>query len=259
MPPETARPAIWDSRPGLDDFRVAAESRSQVTHSATDFNYASLPADVANEARAAAARIKTRLRAAVVDVGADLNRVKERLPYGEFGSWLKAEFGLTERTAQNYMSAAVLAGKYETVSVLPPKTLYLLAAPSTPESAQQEVVGRLQRGESLDHREVKSVIDDAKHEQEQERRRAEDKAKLAKLSPRARKSRAERQAERQRQEEEYRERQAMSEAAAKKAAALIVDAVGERAAELSALLEELPGMYLSRALWATLGLDGRGW
>src|SRR5437762_1302949 len=28
MPPETARPTIWDSRPGLNDLRVAAESEA---------------------------------------------------------------------------------------------------------------------------------------------------------------------------------------------------------------------------------------
>ena len=30
MSPETARPAIWDSRPGLDDLRVAAESEASL-------------------------------------------------------------------------------------------------------------------------------------------------------------------------------------------------------------------------------------
>src|SRR6266513_2617552 len=30
MSPETARPAIWDSRPGLEDLRVAAESEASL-------------------------------------------------------------------------------------------------------------------------------------------------------------------------------------------------------------------------------------
>jgi hypothetical protein len=85
------------------------------------FDYAALPPDVVTEAQGAAERIRTRIRAAIVDVGADLIGVKDRLPHGAFSVWLKAEFGMTERTAQNYMSAAALAGKYETVSVLPPK------------------------------------------------------------------------------------------------------------------------------------------
>ena len=95
--------------PDLDDFRVAAESRSRVAQITTDFNYAGLSAEIAVEARAAAARIKARMHAAVINVGADLTLIKDRLPHGEFGKWLKAEFNLTERTTQNYMNAAALA------------------------------------------------------------------------------------------------------------------------------------------------------
>jgi hypothetical protein len=44
---------------------------------------------------------------------------------------------MTERTARNYMAAAELVSKSETVSVLQPKTLYLLASPSTPEPIER--------------------------------------------------------------------------------------------------------------------------
>ena len=53
MRPETARPATWDSGPGLDDLRLAVQSGPQVTQITTEFNYAALPDDVAAEAQAA--------------------------------------------------------------------------------------------------------------------------------------------------------------------------------------------------------------
>jgi hypothetical protein len=50
--------------------------------------------------------------------------------YGQFGAWLHAVFGMTDRTAQNGMRAAVAFGaKTEIVSDVPPTALDTLAAP----------------------------------------------------------------------------------------------------------------------------------
>src|SRR5436309_212642 len=80
------------------------------------FDYGLLPSEVRAEAKSAADQIKTLMHRAIVDVGTALARIKERLPHGQFGKWLSAEFGLTERTAQNYMAAAALVSECETVS-----------------------------------------------------------------------------------------------------------------------------------------------
>ena len=137
------------------------------------FDYSSLDPETRSEAQLVADEIKTRMRGAVVEVGAALARIKARLVHGQFGDWLVAEFGMTERTAQNYMSAAALAAKYETVSVLPAGSLYLLAAPSTPEPARHAVIERLGQGEAPTAKAIKALIADAKYQQrEQERRRA---------------------------------------------------------------------------------------
>ena len=56
---------------------------------------------------ASADRIRERVKKTVediIDVGNDLLAVKEALPHGQFGPWLKAEFGWSERSAQNFMS-----------------------------------------------------------------------------------------------------------------------------------------------------------
>src|SRR3954471_3768687 len=79
----------------------------------------------------------------VIHIGRELRKVRDALGHGRFGDWLEAEFGWTPRTAQNYMRAAdVFGGKCETVSHLPPATLYLLSAKSTPESIVKSVVAK---------------------------------------------------------------------------------------------------------------------
>src|SRR5687768_17576878 len=71
------------------------------------------------------------VRENVFRVGTELNEVKKRLGYGQFGEWLRAEFDMSERTAERMMSVAKRLGdKSDTVSVFSDSVLYLLAAPS---------------------------------------------------------------------------------------------------------------------------------
>jgi hypothetical protein len=73
------------------------------------FNYELLEMKVPDKVRSAADRIQERVNNTVEDiiwVGNDLLAVKEILPHGEFLAWLPAEFGRSERTAQNFMSVA---------------------------------------------------------------------------------------------------------------------------------------------------------
>ena len=80
------------------------------------YNYATLPRDVAKSAKLAAIRIKSTLNENLIEIGSDLRAMKKKLPYGQFGAWIRAEFGMTERTAQRYMAAARLVAKSDTVS-----------------------------------------------------------------------------------------------------------------------------------------------
>jgi hypothetical protein len=135
------------------------------------FDYSTLPAEIRAEAKTAADEIKSSIRRSVMDVGAALSRIKNQLPHGQFGKWLSAEFGLSERTAQNYMNAAALASKSETVSVLRPKTLYLLSSPSTPDSIRQKVIEQFDAGQPIPDRAIRAMVHQAKvHQQEKPRR-----------------------------------------------------------------------------------------
>jgi hypothetical protein len=52
-----------------------------------------LPGDVAEEAKAVAARVKARLQNAFIESGRDLLAIEANLPRGKFRGWLDAEFG----------------------------------------------------------------------------------------------------------------------------------------------------------------------
>jgi hypothetical protein len=64
----------------------------------------------------------------IITIGSLLIEAQEQLDYGEWLGWLEEHFGSSDRTAENYMNAARLAAKFETVSNLKlrPTVLYLL-------------------------------------------------------------------------------------------------------------------------------------
>jgi hypothetical protein len=116
----------------------------------------------ADELAVIADRIRGRIRRTTADIiatGNDLLTVKAKLEHGEFITWIDREFQMTDRTARNYMQAAEWAlGKSETVSVLPPATVYKLSSPSTPETIKAEVIADLEAGRPVDHRAVEERI-----------------------------------------------------------------------------------------------------
>jgi hypothetical protein len=95
----------------------------------------------------------------VIEIGRRLLEVKDRLPHGRFGDWLRAEFEMEPRLAQNLMNVA-RRFKSETVSHLPitPAALYMLAAPSTPDRARAEAVQRAEAGERIGKAAAGSIV-----------------------------------------------------------------------------------------------------
>lgn len=136
-------------------------------HSNSGFDYESLPADIASEARIAADRIhdlRQKASTAIIAIGRELIQIKGKLDHGQFGNWLAAEFKMTDRTARNYMQVAKTFGDEigNAVSDLPVSALYLLAAPSTPEKVRQQAVERAARGNRVTaaglRREISRVV-----------------------------------------------------------------------------------------------------
>jgi hypothetical protein len=150
------------------------------------FDYTQVDSTKAESLRKAADLIrseKNRWGRAVIIIGQTLLGVKAQLEHGHFGPWLKAEFKMSERTAENYMSVAKEFGsKSETVADLPLKLLYSLAAPSTPSRIRQKVTADLETGKSIDARAVtKEIAVSSKKVPSDKLRRAEKAAHKAAL------------------------------------------------------------------------------
>jgi hypothetical protein len=113
----------------------------------------------------------------ILEIGGHLAAVKERLPWGQWGAWLAAEFPwISERTADNWINSHVRLSNSATVAELDdaeldrlldslsPTGLYALSAPGTPETAIEEVVDRVMQGEVIPPKEVKEIV--GKHRDE---------------------------------------------------------------------------------------------
>jgi hypothetical protein len=96
----------------------------------------------------------------VVEIGRRLSDAKHRLGHGRFLVWLAAEFGWSERTAENFMRVYDLHGKFANFADLdvPLSALYLLAAPSTPDKALFAIAQRAGKDAGLSLLEVRQII-----------------------------------------------------------------------------------------------------
>ncbi len=147
------------------------------------FNYEQLETKVADKVRNAADRIRERIKKTVEDiigVGNDLLAVKEALPHGEFLPWLKAEFGWSERSAQNFMNVAEQF-KSAKIADLPiqPSAAYLLAAPSVPEEAREKAVEKAEAGEEITIAAAKEIVAEARKKKRPRRHKTIPADKLA--------------------------------------------------------------------------------
>lgn len=137
------------------------------------FSYAALDDGSAEMLRKTAAGIRRFVcdtgRSLLV-IGDKLNLAKDLLGHGQFGPWLRAEFGWSERTAQRLMAATDAFGiKNDTVSALGPTAIYALSAPSTPAAVREAIVARVEAGEKPALAEIKAEVKAAREVVRQER------------------------------------------------------------------------------------------
>lgn len=130
------------------------------------YDYSTVPEEHREALRRSALTIKPRLKRAAEDlfvIGRELMAVKVRLPHGTYTNWLDVEFGLSDRMAQRFMNVSERLGpKSDKLSVLPPSTLYLLAAPSTPDEAIAKVEEQIINGRRISVDLVQRIIYAAK-------------------------------------------------------------------------------------------------
>lgn len=129
------------------------------------FDYSGLPEREALSLRMRAERIRTRMKRTaedIVEIGRDLLAAKEETPHGQFEAWLASEFEMSHVTAFNFMNVAErYGGKSSTVEDLPMRALYLLAAPSTPETVREAVANG---AVATTHAAIKDAVEKAKAE-----------------------------------------------------------------------------------------------
>jgi len=139
------------------------------------FNYDLLEMKLADKVRSAADRIRERVKKTVediIEVGNDLLAVKEALPHGQFLPWLKAEFGWSERSAQNFMGVAEQF-KSAKIADLPiqPSAAYLLAAPSVPDEAREKAVEKAEAGEEITFAAAREIVAEARKKKRPKRQK----------------------------------------------------------------------------------------
>lgn len=115
----------------------------------------------------------------IISIGQKLTEVKEQLGHGSFQNWLRTEFEWSEQTARQFMQvyrwSEAIENKNFVFSQLATSALYLLAAPSTPPEAREEVLSLVNRGEKVTYTRAKSIVNGCKklplsiEEEQQER------------------------------------------------------------------------------------------
>jgi hypothetical protein len=160
---------------------LAKQSKGELV--VVGFNYDLLETKLADKVRNAADRIRERVKKTVediIEVGNDLLAVKEALPHGQFLPWLKAEFGWSERSAQNFMSVAEQF-KSAKIADLPiqPSAAYLLAAPSVPDEAREKAVEKAEAGEEITFAAAREIVAEARKRKRPRRQKTMPAEKLA--------------------------------------------------------------------------------
>ena len=119
----------------------------------TFFDYGELDTETRIVVQQRTSEIKALMKRAasdIIEIGQKLIEVRGKLAdirYGLFDGWIKSEFDWTQRTAYRFIRVADVFGTCDNLSQVAPSALYLLAAPSTPESARpcEDDGGRMRR------------------------------------------------------------------------------------------------------------------
>lgn len=135
------------------------------------FDYSQVDEAYRDEVQAAAQSIHELERGVMgglIEIGKRLIEVKGMLPHGQFADWCAAEFDLDPRAAQRYMNVAREYGdaqKRHIVSLFSPTVAYMLAAPSTPAEAREEVEQAALNGQKVTVGFAKEAVRKARPEQ----------------------------------------------------------------------------------------------
>jgi Protein of unknown function (DUF3102) len=95
---------------------------------------------------------------AAIKIGERLLQVKQLLPHGHFGRWVRARCDFTEHTASNFMNAAAFAARHKKLTKISQTGLFLLAAPRLDENIRQRVIEAVEAGSVRSTTEIRALI-----------------------------------------------------------------------------------------------------
>lgn len=152
----------------------------------TLFDYNQLDSETRIITKQRAGEIRSLMRSTaenVMQVGEKLLEVQLKLGNGQFDAWLSAEFDWSRRTAYNFIGVFKQFRDRANFAQIDVATsaLYLLAAPSTPDSAVDEVMARAEAGESISHSQAKGIV--AEHKAEESARLEAQRPRLPETQP----------------------------------------------------------------------------
>ena len=131
-----------------------------------NFDYLHLDSQTRTIIRQRTSEIKDLMRLTaenIINIGQKLTEVKEQLGHGSFQNWLRSEFEWSEQTARQFMQvyrwSETIENKNFVFSQLATSALYLLAAPSTPIKAREEVLGLVGGDDKVSYTRVKNIVD----------------------------------------------------------------------------------------------------
>jgi hypothetical protein len=129
------------------------------------FDYDVLTPEIRIIVRGKTSELKSLMRRSaqdIIDIGQKLLEVKEQLGHGNFRDWLKAEFEWSVRTAARFMQVTTQFKNANLAHLnIAVSALYLLAEPSTPEKARQEILELAKKGENITYTKAKTIVSES--------------------------------------------------------------------------------------------------
>jgi len=107
----------------------------------------------------------------IIDLSQICHEYHEEFGYQEYIRWVKEDLGISKRLGLSWLNVYEKFGSANFAPIdIQPSVLYLLAAPSTPESAREEAIEKAEAGESLSHKQAQELIEAHKALAEREER-----------------------------------------------------------------------------------------
>jgi len=131
----------------------------------TALDYAALDAETRIVVQQRTTEIKALMKRAasdIIEIGQKLIEVKAKLPHGAWLPWLRSEFAWSADTAGRFMAVARRIPDIPHGAEFDARALYLLAAPSTPQSVRDEMIEDARTGTPITLQAVQQAVETIK-------------------------------------------------------------------------------------------------